>query len=196
MKNFTSTILALMLASSLSSHAAVVVVDGWTVIDNSFTNDATMTYTQVGSWSNVGETDHWGSNAKFGNSTGATVTWDFLGLANGIYEVAVSWSHGSNRPADAPFSVQGDSAIPVNQKVIASGGPTLNDGTDDIPFALLTTTAIVTDGTLDVVLTDTVGGNPFPTADAVAIRQVVPEPSSTALLGLGGLALALRRRRA
>ncbi|MGB0775242.1 MAG: PEP-CTERM sorting domain-containing protein [Akkermansiaceae bacterium] len=48
-------------------------------------------------------------------------------------------------------------------------------------------------GTLDVVLTPQ-GANGFGRYDAVAISSV-PEPSSAALLGLGGLTLILRRRK-
>jgi len=50
--------------------------------------------------------------------------------------------------------------------------------------------------TLDQVLTDTTTQVVYPTGGGDTIQfTAVPEPSSTALLGLGGLALLMRRRR-
>ena len=54
------------------------------------------------------------------------------------------------------------------------------DGFDMDAFALVSTGQSVTDIELD---------------NAVTIPVAVPEPSTTALLGLGGLALAFRRRK-
>jgi hypothetical protein len=42
---------------------------------------------------------------------------------------------------------------------------------------------------------DNVGGNYDQAIDSISFTQTVPEPSSVALLGLGGLALILRRRK-
>ena len=200
MKKITSTILALTLASSLSSQAAVVVVDGWTLNDNSFTDDANGTFTTSGSWNSTGggDANDWAGNSLFDSSGSNTefAEWAFLGLYNNKdYEVIVSWSApNGNRSSAAEYSVNGGATIPVNQEIVASGGPTLNDGSDDIPFFSLGTFS-VTDGTLTVRLDDVIfASGDFVIADSAAIRMV-PEPSSTALLGLGGLALMLRRKR-
>ena len=55
----------------------------------------------------------------------------------------------------------------------------------------------VSSGSSDVVVTTNVptGGATHFALTGLAFDNVVPEPSSTVLLGLGGLALALRRRR-
>ena len=185
-----------LFSSLLSLNAAVVSVGGWLVNDNSFADDANGTYSETGSWTNVGEADPWGGagNARFTTGSG-TATWTFLGLADGLYEVAASWSFGGNRPSDVPYTVQGLGPFSVNQTITASGGPTLNDGASNIPFQILTT-AIVSGGTLTVVLTDDEADFPFATADAIAIRSLAtPEPSTLGLVVMGAMLLARHRKK-
>ena len=57
-------------------------------------------------------------------------------------------------------------------------------------------TDLVTDGSGNLVITQTERNGQDRIAIVGMTLTAVPEPSSTALLGLGGLALALRRRRA
>jgi len=180
-------------------RAAVQIVDGWSVIDDSFANDANGTFTTTAPFTNGsagGDNGHWDDTSKFTFSTG-DATWTFLNLVpNKEYEVAASWSYAGNRATDPFYTVQGGAPIVVNQRNEPSGGPVLTDNlAQDISFELLTSSAFVTDGTLTVVISPGAGSFTVDAvADAVAIR-IVPEPSSTALLGLGLSSLLLRRKR-
>ena len=66
-------------------------------------------------------------------------------------------------------------------RIIASGTTTGTGFTTDFTFEVDNNTTITRTGSAGVL--------------GLAFSEVVPEPSSTALLGLGGLALMLRRRR-
>ena len=75
-------------ASAVAAHATLILVDGWTVNDDSFTDDANGTYSEVSPFnasSNAGDNGHWEDTSRFTFSTGSA-TWTFLGLANGEYE--------------------------------------------------------------------------------------------------------------
>jgi hypothetical protein len=195
----SSLLLAGILTSSLTAQAAIVTVDGWTVNDDSFTDDAAGTYSEVSPFNaSSGDADngHWNDTSRF-TFGGGSATWTFLGLENGEYEVAASWSYSGNRAPDAFYTVQGSSAIVVNQKVEATGGPLLTDALDqEISFQMLTISALVTDGTLTVTINDGPGGSTVDAvADAIAI-QAIPEPGSYALLaGLTGLVFVMLRHR-
>ncbi|MCP5537870.1 MAG: PEP-CTERM sorting domain-containing protein [Akkermansiaceae bacterium] len=190
---------------SVSLASATTVISGWTVIDDSYTDDASGTFaiTSAGATTQTTPTQAFADTQKFSATAAVdwTATWTFLGLTNGTYEVAGAWYGTTNRTKTAPFKVQGGSTIVVNQELSPGhpslpAGPTLSDGTENVVFSMLTATAVVTDGTLTVVLNDVdnTSGSEYVLADAIAIRAV-PEPSSAALLGLGGLALILRRRK-
>ena len=193
-------LIAGILTSSLTAQAAIVTVDGWTVNDDSFTDDAAGTYSEVFPFnapSSVGDNGHWNDTSRF-TFGGGSATWTFSGLENGEYEVAASWSYSGNRAPDAFYTVQGSSAIVVNQTVEATGGPLLTDAlAQEISFQMLTISALVTDGTLTVTINDGPGDNIVDAvADAIAI-QAIPEPGTYALIG-GLLALCsvmVRRRR-
>jgi hypothetical protein len=195
-----SLLLAGILTTAITAQAAIVTVDGWTVNDDSFTNDAAGTYSEVSPFSvdsGAGDNGHWNDTSRF-TFGGGSATWTFLGLENGEYEVAASWSYSGNRAPDAFYTVQGSSAIVVNQKVEATGGPLLTDAlAQEISFQMLTISALVTDGTLTVTINDGPGSNVVDAvADAIAI-QAIPEPGTYALIG-GLLALCsvmTRRRR-
>jgi hypothetical protein len=195
----SSLLLAGILTSSLTAQAAIVTVDGWTVNDDSFTDDAAGTYSEVSPFNaSSGDADngHWNDTSRF-TFGGGSATWTFLGLENGEYEVAASWSYAANRAPDAFYTVQGGSAIVVNQRAEATGGPLLTDALDqEISFQMLTISALVTDGTLTVTINDGPGGSTVDAvADAIAI-QAIPEPGSYALLaGLTGLVFVMLRHR-
>ncbi|MGB1937889.1 MAG: PEP-CTERM sorting domain-containing protein, partial [Akkermansiaceae bacterium] len=81
---------------------------------------------------------------------------------------------------------------------------TKGDGIADYSFTFVTTSAGISGFDADDFLLDSSGFSNAPQwdwqivlsgSDLVLEAYAVPEPSSAALLGLGGLALALRRKR-
>jgi len=132
------------------------------------------------------------------NKVGETATWTVTGYAPGAtVSVYGTWRAPGAGATSAPYSINGGSAIPISHQ----GGPTndlvLNDpagGTQG--FELIGTGTADGSGQVQVVLTTGTGGALWTPVDALAFSSAaVPEPSTTALLGLGGLALILRRRK-
>jgi len=172
--------LALLLCVGVA-WGGVIPVDGWTIMDNSYASDAAGTFALGGTgWGAGGaEPNDWLNNFLWNQAgTGAdTATWTFLGLANGTYEVAVSYgTPHANRATNSPYSVNGAPPVLVNQETVASGPPLLYDGANSIPFDTISTNAAVTAGTLTVQLSD--NANEFVIADAVAIRLLGSGPPS------------------
>lgn len=217
MKITTMTSLAIALGFAYISHADVIAVyDAGGVADGSDAGPIEDLSTGgdniggiTGSFSSSANADfattvanqgRWGNN-EFDFSPGSTTVaaWTFSNLTPGSpWEVFVSWSKVSqgNLSSVAPYTVQGGSIISIDQRAGAQVAPdlTLNDGTEDVPFVSLGSTTADGSGDLVVTLTGTsLGGSNWVIADAVAIR-LIPEPSSMALLGLGGLALMRRRQ--
>lgn len=150
-------------------------VDGWIVADESTSNDAQSRFVAHGftAPSSLRGTQDWGQTSRYHREDGYA-EWTFLNLPEGIYEVAVSHEPDANRATAAPFSVQGQAVAKVNQRMAATGGPVLSDGTAEIPFQIITRSAEVSDGILKVRV-DTVDNSDqrqFVMADAVAIRRL------------------------
>jgi len=79
----------------------------------------------------------------------------------------------------------------INTYSNAGGSPYISSVID-----LSAESLVAGDYRVTVTINDMVGGGAFASYDGVTLEgTVVPEPSSTALLGLGGLALILRRRK-
>lgn len=100
-------------------------------------------------------------------NAGKTATWTFTGLDMGAYRVSTTWSPYSNRATNAPYTINGGAAIPVNQRLapvgFTSGGATWQDLGN----------VTVTGGSLTVRLTD-VGANGYVIADGVRIERLMP----------------------
>ena len=142
------------------------------------------TQNDINTFSSAGATpdplrDDW-YNLNTGSAYTGPVPWELTGLtANGIYNITF-------------FS---DRHFRGGNTVITTGGVGLGpkDAEGDANF-----TAVVADGTGKLAGTwDVINPGAWCTWSGLQFEQtgVVPEPSTTALLGLGGLALILRRRK-
>ena len=181
---------ALFLIAGVQSASAAAIV-----IDNGDAGYAVSGVTEQG-----GIVDAYGGDQAF-NSTGGDLTqnatYTFSGLATGMYEIFASWR--ANGQGNADFM----------QVTVSDGGPTanfnqrnigpvadlvINDGSQDINFERV---GLVTVADGEIVVTTSLGlggAQQFFINDAIAINQVVPEPSG-GLLGLMGLGLLVARRR-
>lgn len=210
------SVLALFAGFDEARAAVIAANDGtnfdWLVIDSAPDfDDAAGSFTKVNYFNVINENDAWHSgfrafhDSSLGTLGSDSATYTFKGLANGIYAVGVSYSIGGNRATDAPYSIDGGTPILVNQRIQANDMQLFQNSNASINhfFELISTTALVTDGDLQVVLGDSTSG--FAIADAVAIRFLsaaanpVPEPNTVILAGCGLLGLVgllrLRRRR-
>ena len=187
-----ATVGSLLLAAT-SAQAALIVIDN---------GDAG--YASTGFTIQTSASNHFDGDSEFNTAAdnGGFATWTFTGLTNGTYDVFATWQQGSqsNLATLSPFSgTDGLVSTTVNQEIAPTADFQINDTDGDgiltFDFVKLGTVT-VSDTNFQVRLDAVVGGTnqDFVLADAVAISHV-PEPSSTALLGLGGLALILRRRK-
>lgn len=124
---------------------------------------------------------------RAGNTSGSLELFDQLG--SGSFSTYTGYVAGT----------AGKNALSGGDALTFASTPTRTDGTRDLLYGLLSTTQVVTDGMLEVFIDDLPGGlagssDARTWYDGVGY-EAVPEPSSTALLSLGGLALILRRRK-
>ena len=137
------------------------------------------------------------ATADAGGSQGSDPGWDWLDIT-GALDLANLTAGG--------FTIDIDSLTASNVigDAVGFANFTKGDGIADYSFTIVTASGGITGFDADDFLLDSSGFSNAPSwdwqivlsgSDLVLEAYAVPEPSSTALLGLGGLALALRRRR-
>ena len=158
-----------------------------------------------------GSMRHSAGTVAAGTTPTKTVTWEFAAahsnalVAGATYDVYASFGMRSDFSSAAPYTVSGISGGPTTLFANMDSDEFVAwDATfDSVEYELLGTVVIDNSGTTTVMLGNnvadsTVGGGDagYVIGDRVLFDFVsVPEPSTTALLGLGGLALILRRRK-
>jgi hypothetical protein len=150
-----------------------------------------------------GITNTWSGNGNFG-------TMQDPNAANALTNTSLLAGVGSNDTANNNFTISRSNSSFRLTILLASGdnanltyGSTLNDGSGAVsvtPVAhtangLLYHTYDISAGTSDIDVSLTANNNFSAAGFAIDNLVAVPEPSSTALLGLGSLALILRRRK-
>ncbi len=215
MKNMLITSVVALGLAMTSQADMIAVIDGGgptagdtthsTIVDKSTGGDSIGAMT--GSFSSdapgwqTGDSVYWNDTEwDFDPVAGKTATWTFFNLTeDDQWDVYSTWKIQDNRSVAAPYTIQG-TTIPINQELAPTADLVLDDGTaapSSYNFQKIGTGTVNSAGELVVTLssvadTGTDTGD-WVIVDAVAI-QFVPEPASAALLGLGGLALMLRRR--
>lgn len=127
----------------------------------------------------TGANDGWNGDRRWGNKGAATIAaWTFTDLANGSYDVFVSWKNeGQVNVNVAKYSgSDGFVTTSLNQRDGSAvfPGVVLNDGSNDVNFAAVGQ-VVVTDGTFTLEVDDEPTGTTGATfifADAIAIRPV------------------------
>jgi hypothetical protein len=109
----------------------------------------------------------------------SAATWQFTGLASGQYRVSATWSPGSNRATNAPYSINGGAPILVNQRQSPNDFVDGGAGWRDLGIVDLA------GNTLTVRLANT-GANGSIIADAIRIERIdeVSTPLSPTLASL------------
>ena len=155
----------------------VVIADAVRIVklDTSIVDNGDANYAETGSW-NSGSASVW--NYLFDNcfhqagDGSATATWSFPGLAQGTYEVFVTWSAYSNRATDAAYTIF-DDANPVRTVVVDQQMNPSGDILGSRPWQSIGAFSI-DGGTLKVQLSDDANGVVI--ADAVRIVMIdVPD---------------------
>ncbi len=142
----------------------------------------------LGSFS-LGDTFQIGGQQKSYKNTGTNVTAHtlFYSVDGGAYQtVALNWQHDLATPGDQQWGgdVEGGNGTFTVSSDILSG---LSAGNHTLTvYTTITTNGVDADGTIY---------NSNGAKNYTATFTSVPEPSSAALLGLGGLALIMRRRK-
>ena len=118
----------------------------------------------------------------FSNTSAGLVTLTFSDLdASSVYNLSLIGGRASNG-TDGPIAITTGTG---------AGGTLLNNGTQ-LDLSITSNAS----GVIAFTFVDTnTDFNDSTTLNAMRISAPVPEPSSTALLGLGGLALIMRRRK-
>ena len=171
------------------------------VIDNS---NGSPEYVETGTWS-TGTGGYLGTNRTASTTNGrvptATASWNFTGLANGTYDVFITYVGKSTYSTTAPYTVyNGGTAFPpvkINQSILVTqsqGGLTqgsyggvgwlelgsyvINTGTLKVELTNLTSSGRFVDADAALIILDSPSARPAITNPTMAIG-VVPETTTT-----------------
>jgi hypothetical protein len=182
----SSSLLSIADAIRFSDGAATGVGIAVTKTGSNWTQAGTIAGTGLYALNTLNTTDAevYGDALGINNGSGATMSITFTGLSDSLtYDLTGGVSHATAAAKYATGWTIAGQAAPTYQVSDATAG------NGYISFDGLTSSANTLTITLD-----------REQINHLAVSQLqltaVPEPSSTALLGLGGLAFALRRRRA
>jgi Ca2+-binding RTX toxin-like protein len=142
--------------------------------DPEIVDDGETDYLETGSWYDDAAGGGFNGNQRLnGSGSGSEkATWTFDNLANGDYEVHVTWDDpdGYGGASDAPFAVfdgaASEGVFDINQTVYPSGATVADSSWQQLGTGTFT----ITSGTLEVELSDDANGTVR--ADAVRIVQV------------------------
>ena len=206
---------ALMLGSSMFSQAAVSIVGGSADFTLSSTTSAgtshdnqpasfyellnpasiTPTSDNTGGGSDIAKLtdDSWatghvsGGNSWYSNTGSTTVTLSFASAD--LAGLAFNWAWDDRDEGNYEVLINGTTSLGTFN--VASGTVGAGESPEENTYVVFDSPQI---GVTSIQINMSGGNNKFG-LDELEVWTAVPEPSSTALLGLGGLALMLRRKR-
>lgn len=168
-----------------------------TNINISTTSITTGTLSTGGASDTFYQLDGAGEKWEYQNNNGVGEGWDFnvTGLAAGTYELDI-YASKWNAEAELTATVGADSDTGAWTTGNIGGNRATDKGLFTVTFDVTSSSDLLE---IDYLITENGASS---SSDNVAIYQMtltpltqIPEPSSAALLGLGGLALVARRKR-
>ncbi len=207
------TTLAIISASAMGAQAAVVFSDDFESYNLSDPaamspnwawngNGTAPNASRIFNTPNFGGSRLWIANAgaaRAGSGINSTAVIALDAATDYVFSAAlVTETDQAGRTATGTVTLLVDGATVATQAFTARGDGT---GADDNTYEDQMTTFDFNSGAggnleIRIAFDDADGSNPFVGIDNVGVETApVPEPSSAALLGLGGLALILRRRK-
>ena len=132
-------------------------------------DDGDRGFATVGTWSVTADQGNQGDSRSNTKGYGShSATWTFI-VMPGSYRIAATWSTGSGRATNAPFTVYDGARALGAKRVDQNAAP--DDFTDAVVWEIINTCTIV-GNTLKVKLTDSANGTVV--ADAIRIERVMP----------------------
>ena len=138
-----------------------------------------------------GDPTHAGTSSSWASGSAATVTLTLDFASADVAGIILNWGWGDRTPGDYEVKIDGISLGSID--VDTAGGTGSGQSNELNTYIIFDS---VQSGATKIEVIGSNGNNSSWGFDEIEVYTgVVPEPSTTALLGLGGLALILRRRK-